>query len=89
MIDQIARSLDSIHANIAEGYGKGICADNIRFQKIAMSSCCEAETRLEALERSGRLKHPDLRRGIDQLRLTRTLIRGYIGWIQQRIDTKP
>jgi four helix bundle protein len=89
LIDQIARALDSIHSNIAEGYGKGFCPDNIRYQKIALSSACEAETRLEAAIRSGRLSHPDARRGIDQLRRTRALIRGLIKWIQRKLVDRP
>jgi len=86
LIDQIARALDSIPSNIAEGYGKGFCQDNIRFQKIALSSACEAETRLEAAARSGRLVHPDVQRGMDKLRRVRALISGYIKWVQRRID---
>ena len=86
LIDQIARAPDSIASNIAEGYGKGYCADNIRYQRIALSSACEAETRLEAAIQSGRLTHPDALKGIDRLRRTRALIRGYIRWVEKRID---
>jgi len=89
LIDQFARAIDSIHSNIAEGYGKGFCPDNIRYLKIALSSATEAETRLEGAVRTGRLKHPDARRGIEQLRRARALIVGLVRHIEKRLRDDP
>lgn len=89
LIDQIARAVDSIAANISEGYGKGFCPDNIRYQKIAISSCTEAETRLTSAIRTGRLKNPAARRGIELLRRTRALIGGYIKWVERKMQEPP
>jgi len=40
---QLVRAIDSVGANIAEGYGKGSKLDNARFVKIAKGSLFETQ----------------------------------------------
>ena len=49
--DQLARSVFSIAANIAEGHGRRRPAEFVRFLDIANGSRCESETALEVCVR--------------------------------------
>jgi four helix bundle protein len=49
--DQLARSVFSIAANIAEGHGRRRPAEFVRFLDIANGSRCETETALEVCAR--------------------------------------
>jgi four helix bundle protein len=53
--DQLVRAANSIQANIAEGYGRGLCQDRIRVFTIAKSSADELEGHLRGCGRRGRL----------------------------------
>ena len=45
-VDQMIRAADSIVANIAEGYGRGVSRDGLRFFTFARSSADELEAHL-------------------------------------------
>ena len=47
---QLVRAAGSIAANIAEGYGKGVTRDCLRFMKIARGSKDELESHLYVLK---------------------------------------
>jgi four helix bundle protein len=53
--DQMVRAANSIPANIAEGYGRGVNLDCIRFLKIAKSSANELESHVRVAAISRRL----------------------------------
>jgi four helix bundle protein len=53
--DQMVRAAESIAANIAEGYGRGVTKDGARFFRTARSSKDELEGHLRVAELSGRL----------------------------------
>ena len=88
LADQIARAMDSIHSNIAEGHAKGFSADNCRYLRIAMASANEVETRLEGAIRSGRLPESAGRPVVEQARRVRALIAGFIKHVTDRAAAK-
>src|SRR5689334_20220709 len=47
--DQLLRAVESTPANIAEGYGRGVTRDCIRFFSIARASANESENSLFSL----------------------------------------
>ena len=46
--EQLIRAANSIAANIAEGHGRGISRDGIRFMRMGRSSASEVENHLRA-----------------------------------------
>src|SRR4051812_10724256 len=52
---QLIRAADSIGSNIAEGYGKGVSQDGLRYFRTAKSSADEVENHLRRARASGRL----------------------------------
>ncbi len=53
MTSQIRRSVASVPANIAEGYGRGIRGEYIQFLRVAQGSLKELETHLMLSQRVG------------------------------------
>lgn len=53
LCDQLARAVVSIPSNIAEGNGRGSCADYGHFLTIARGSLYETMTQLEIARRQG------------------------------------
>ena len=53
--DQLIRAANSIAANIAEGHGRGISRDGIRFMRMARSSASEVENHLRGALRARRV----------------------------------
>jgi four helix bundle protein len=51
LADQLRRAATSVHANIAEGYGRRTVGDRSRFYTIAWASLLEVETLLTQLAR--------------------------------------
>lgn len=53
--DQMIRAAESIPANIAEGYGRGVNKDCVRFLKVARASASELESHLRVASAANRL----------------------------------
>jgi four helix bundle protein len=76
--DQIARAGESIPANVAEAYGRGLGKDGARFLRVARGSAAELESHLWVAEQTGRLPQPLAQSLMDQSRRVRALIRGLL-----------
>jgi four helix bundle protein len=74
--DQLRRAGESVPANIAEGYGRGLGADFARFLRVAAGSAAEAESHLRVAVRAGRVAAAEADSAIDLAREVRALIRG-------------
>ncbi len=76
--DQIARASESIPANVAEAYGRGLGRDGARFLRVARGSAAELESHLWVAQHAGRLPQPLAASLMDQARRVRALIRGLL-----------
>jgi len=71
---QLVRAAESIPANIAAGYGRGVSGDGARFLTVARASAAELESHLGAAEASDRLPAAAARPLIAQTREVRCLV---------------
>jgi four helix bundle protein len=53
VVDQLLRAAESVPANVAEGYGRGLGRDFARFLRIAAASAAEVESHVRVAEASG------------------------------------
>ena len=86
--EQLVRSAESIAANIAEGYGRGVNQDCIRFCKIARGSTQEVESHLTVALLSKRLPEEVVNPLIDQVRRVRYLINRFIQSVERRMKSR-
>jgi four helix bundle protein len=56
VVDQLLRAAESVPANVAEGYGRGLGKDFARFLRVAAASAAEVESHVRVTEASGRLQ---------------------------------
>jgi four helix bundle protein len=74
--EQMVRAAESISANIAEGYGRGLGADFARFLRVACASSAELESHLHVALASGRLPAARAEPLIAQARAVRAMLGG-------------
>ncbi len=55
VVDQLMRAAESVPANVAEGYGRGLGRDFARFLRVAAASAAEVESHVRVAEATGRL----------------------------------
>jgi four helix bundle protein len=55
VVDQMLRAAESVPANVAEGYGRGLGPDFAQFLQVAAASAAELESHVRVAEASGRL----------------------------------
>ena len=83
---QIVRAAESIPANIAEGYGRGICGDGARFLTVARASAAELESHLRVAEGAGRLAPVAAQPLIAQTREVRYLVHRLLVSVRLRLN---
>jgi len=76
--DQLARSAESIPANIAEAYGRGLAKDGARFLRVARGSAAELESHLWIASETNRIPVHTAAALMRRTRRVRALIRGLI-----------
>lgn len=82
--DQMVRAANSIHANIAEGHGRGVTLDCVRFLRVAMASADELESHLRVARLRRRLPEVTLDAIIDHTRRVRFLIHRFLESVERR-----
>ncbi len=80
----MVRAAESIPANLAEGYGRGLTADGARLLRIARASAAELESHLRVAELAGRLPSGDVAPLVERSRRVRALINGLLRFAGQR-----
>ena len=83
---QVVRAAESIPANIAEGYGRGICGDGARFLTVARASAAELESHLRVAEAAGRLPPAAARPLIARTREVRYLVHRLLVSVRLRLS---
>lgn len=85
LADQIIRAANSIHANVAEAYGRGVCPDGIRMLRIAHSSADELEGHLRVLGMTKRLPEKTISARVDHTRRVGYLVYRYQLSVERRL----
>jgi four helix bundle protein len=83
--DQMIRAAESIPANIAEGYGRGITGDCARFLTVARASAAELESHLRIAVATHRLPMGNALPLIAQTREVRYLVHRLLISVRLRI----
>lgn len=86
LADQIRRAAISIPSNIAEGNGRRINRDALRFLYIARGSLCELESQIEVCMRADLIDAKDGKSIAGQMALVGRLIGGLITYRKSRPD---
>jgi four helix bundle protein len=82
--EQMLRAAESIPANIAEGYGRGLGDDFARFLRVAAASAAELESHLHVSVACGRLPPTRVQPVIGRARALRAMIRGLASSVAAR-----
>jgi len=83
---QLVRAAESIPANIAEGYGRGICGDGARLLTVARASAAELESHLRVAEAARRLPSAAAQPLIAQTREVRYLVHRLLLSVRLRLS---
>ncbi len=78
---QLRRSVQSVPANIAEGYGRFYYQEGIRFCYIARGSLEETYSHLVLAQQLGYLSEEIYQSTLDQVNELRRMISGYISYL--------
>ena len=82
--DQMIRAAESIPANIAEGYGRGVGRDCVRFLKVARASASELESHLRVASAANRMSSETAHTLISHTCRVRYLLNRFILSVEER-----
>ncbi len=82
LIDQLRRSVQSIPANIAEGYGRFYYQESIRFCYIARGSLEESLSHITFAHQMKYLDDETFQRLVGELHEIRRMLNGYISFLK-------
>ena len=85
---QLLRAVDSVGANISEGYGRGSKVDNARFVKIARGSLFEAKHWLTVSHRRKLLSYKELKEILDEIESLLPRLSAYINYLTKSLSHK-
>ena len=78
---QLLRAIDSVGANISEGYGRGSKVDNARFVKIARGSLFESRHWLNVSHRRKLLSDTELKKILNDIESLLPRLSAYINYL--------
>ena len=78
---QLLKAIDSVGANIAEGYGRGSKIDNARFVKIARGSLFETKHWLTISNRRKLLSDSEIKEILDDIESLLPRLSAYINYL--------
>lgn len=78
---QLLRAIDSVGANISEGYGRGSKIDNARFVKIARGSLFESKHWLNVSHRRKLLSDKEIKEILDEIESLPLRLSAYINYL--------
>ena len=76
VVDQMLRAAESVPANVAEGYGRGLGRDFASLLRVAAASAAEVESHVRVAEASGRLRAEAALELVRRARRVRALVVG-------------
>lgn len=85
---QLLRAIDSVGANISEGYGRGSKIDNARFVKIARGSLFETKHWLTISHRRKLLSDAELKEILDDIESLLPRLSAYINYLSSSSNKK-
>ncbi len=85
---QLLRAIDSVGANISEGYGRGSKLDNARFVKIARGSLFETKHWLTISNRRNLLSDSDTKEILDEIEKLLPRLSAYINYLSKTSNIK-
>ncbi|MCW8805739.1 MAG: four helix bundle protein [Ignavibacteriaceae bacterium] len=85
---QLLRAIDSVGANISEGYGRGSKIDNARFVKMARGSLFETKHWLILAKRRKLLSDSDTKNIVDEIENLLPRLSAYINYLSSSSTKK-
>jgi len=85
---QLLRAIDSVGANISEGYGRGSKIDNARFVKMARGSLFETKHWLTLSKNRKLLSDSDTKKILDEIENLLPRLSAYINYLSSSANKK-
>ena len=85
---QLLRAIDSVGANISEGYGRGSKLDNARFVKMARGSLFETKHWLTISKRRNLLSDTDTKKILEAIESLLPRLSAYINYLSKSSNNK-